>query len=70
MKYTKNQILYIIMAVLTVGLAVSYSISVSSTMSDVSWCGDSCIKGSYISSVCMLLLIIMLIFVRFATTPK
>jgi len=57
--------IYVAMAVCAVLILILYPISVSSSMSEVSWCEDSCIKGTYITSVSLFIIIFILLIIRF-----
>lgn len=57
--------IYVAMAVCTVLILILYPISVSSSMTEASWCEDNCIKGTYITSLCLFIFIFILLIIRF-----
>lgn len=63
-KLDNVKITYITMAACLVVIAILYPISVVSTMQEVSWCGESCINGTYITSLILAIAILFLIVLK------
>jgi len=57
-------IIYITMAVCLAVIAIIYPISVGSSMQEVSWCNDSCVTRTYITSLVLGIIVLFLIVLR------